>query len=332
MDSLDRFMAGVDGSGKSPPVVIPYLQFYFPEIVDEITPFSREDLEDGKLDVKVEALSLLHTYFDCDWIRVTTDPPFALMRYGDRMSRPSGEPIPAQQLLEDGHYDVAIELTRRFGKEKCIYGRVGVPYGALFGDWSDIEGAMIALKKQPERCKKIMEDSIPQRVEEIRAWAEVGVHGLWLGTWMCSADMVSEADYLEFNFPYDQIIVDAVHSAGLMSIFHFCGDAIPRLKHIKKINPVIFGVEESKKGFDVDIGKVRTGLGKDVCLLGNIDVYDVVERGSPEEWAREVERQIRSAGPERFIVSCGSPTTFDTPPRQLRDFILTAKSVRGNFH
>jgi uroporphyrinogen-III decarboxylase len=80
------------------------------------------------------------------------------------------------------------------------------------------------------------------------------------------------------------------------------------------------------------MGQVRAGLGNDVCLLGNIDVYDVVERGTPEEWAREVERQITGAGPERFIVSCGSPITFDTPPQQLRDFILTAKSVRSNFH
>lgn len=331
MNSLARMWMAIKGSCKNPPVVIPYLQYYFPEVVDEITPYSRADLEDGSFDHKVDALSQLHEYFDCDWVRVTTDPPWASRLYRQKASGTSMAAIPAEQLLDEGIFDVAIELTRRFREEKFIYGRVGIPYGVLFGDFSDIAGAMIALKTEPERCKKAMEDAIPQRLEEIRAWAEAGVHGLWLGQWLCSADMISEADYLEFVHSYDQIIVDAVQSAGLVAIYHFCGDVVPRLKHIKKTLPTIFGVEESKKGFDVDIARVRAGLGDDICLLGNIDVYDIVERGSQEVWASEVARQIRAGGPERFIVSCGSPITHDTPPGRLRDFVATAKEVRDRF-
>jgi hypothetical protein len=332
MNSFDRFTAAIEGTCKNPPVVIPYLQYYYPEIVDQITPFSRKDLEEGDLGVKIEALSLLHQYFDCDWIRAITDPVWAMLQYTDRASGPDREIIPAERLLEDGVFDVATELVRRFGQEKFVYGRVGIPYGALFADWEDIAGAMIALKKEPDRCKAIIEDSIPQRLEEIRAWAQTGVHGLWLGQWLCSNDMISEADYLNFVYPYDKIIVDAVHDAGLKSIFHFCGDIIPRLKHIKRMGPVIFGAEESKKGFEVEVGQVRAELGNDVCLLGNIDVYDVVERGTPDEWAREVERQITNAGPERFVVSCGSPITFDTPPQRLREFIVTAQGVRDSLN
>jgi len=330
MNSLERMLTAIKDSCRNPPIVIPYLQYYFPEVVDEVTTFTRADLEGGSFEQKADALSQLHEFFDCDWVRATTDPPWSGRLYREKTFEPPPPVIQAEQLLADGIFDVAIELTRRFREEKFIYGRVGIPYGALFGDFSDIAGAMIALKTEPERCKKAMEDSIPQRLEEIRAWAEVGVHGLWLGQWLCSADMISEADYLKFVHPYDQIIIDAVHSAGLISIYHFCGDVIPRLKHIKKMKPIIFGVEESKKGFEVDIAQVRAGLGEGTCLLGNIDVYDVVERGSPEAWAREVERQIRAGGPEKFIVSCGSPITHDTPPQRLRDFIVTAKEVRDH--
>jgi hypothetical protein len=331
MNSLERMWMAINDSCKNPPIVIPYLQYYFPEVVAEVTPFSRADLEDGSLDKKVDALSLLHEYFDCDWVRVTTDPPWAVRGYGKTASETTAPTIPAEQLLEEGIFDVTIELTRRFREEKFIYGRVGIPYGVLFADFSDIAGAMIALKIEPERCKRAMEESIPQRLEEIRAWAEVGVHGLWLGQWLCSADMISEADYLEFVHPYDQIMVDAVKSVGLVPIYHFCGDVVPRLKHIRKTMPTVFGVEESKKGFDVDIGRVRAGMGDEFCLLGNIDVYDIVERGSEEVWASEVTRQIRAGGPERFIVSCGSPITHDTSPQRLRDFIATAKEVRDRF-
>ena len=196
---------------------------------------------------------------------------------------------------------------------------------------SDVETGMIALKREPDRCKKAMDDSIPLILESIRAWALAGVHGLWLGQWLCSADMISEADYLEFVYPYDKLVVEAVHDAGLMSIFHFCGDVIPRLKYVKTFNPTVFGVEESKKGFELEVGDVRAEMGPDACLLGNVDVYDIVERGDPDTWAAEVERQISAADPERFIVSCGSPTTFDTPAERLRDFVATAKRVRDSF-
>jgi uroporphyrinogen decarboxylase len=148
---------------------------------------------------------------------------------------------------------------------------------------------------------------------------------------MCSADMISERDYLEFIYPYDKIIIDAVREAGLVGIYHFCGDVVPRIKHIKTYPPTVLGVEESKKGFEIDVGRVREEAGPEICLLGNVDVYEIVEMGTPEVWANEVGRQIRAAGPNRFIVSCGSPITHDTPPEQLRDFIATAKQVRDNF-
>jgi hypothetical protein len=304
------------------------MQYYWPEVVERLTEFNRNDLLEGEVADKVEAITQVHDYFDHDWVRVTTDPPWGTRERGARLAKPGDPPIPAEQLLEEGFYDVAIELTRRFKESKFVYGRVSMPFGAIFRDFSDIAEGMIALKREPEKCQAIVESSIPQKLEEIRAWAEVGVHGLWLGEWLCSEDVISEADYLRFAYPYDKLIVEAVNDAGLTSIHHFTGDAIPRIEHLQEMKPDVIGVEESKKSFDVGIGKVRTAVGADQCLLGNVDVYDVVERGTPEEWAREVERQIRAAGPERFVISCGSPITHDTPPEQLRDFIQTAKAVR----
>ena len=331
MSPHNRITAAIQGSGKTPPVVIPYLDYYFPLVVDQVTPFSLEDLEDGELAVKADALCSLHDYFDCDWARLTTDPPMYGSLAKERPYRRGARLLSAEQLLESGRYELARVLVERLGDDKFVYGRVRVPYGALFGDFSDMSNAMIALKREPERVLQIIEGIMPQILEEIKAWADTGVHSLWLGQWLCSADMISEADYLKFVYPYDQALIEAVKAAGMIPIYHFCGDAVPRLPHIVKSQPTIFGVEESKKGFDVEIGKIRAGMGKEVCLLGNVDVYDVVELGTPEAWAQEVERQVRAAGPERFIVSCGSPITPDTPPEQLLAFIQTAKQVCDSF-
>ena len=326
MTSLDRMMAAIRGGCSKPPVVIPYLQYYFPLVIDKITPFTEADISHGSLEQIAEAHSRLHLFFDCDWIRVWENPP---IKDGNEVSTSSKTPTPAEELLERGRYAVASELVRRFGKEKFIYGRVGTPYTSFYGKLG-IQEWLIALREEPERCRKIMEDSLQAQLEQVRAWAMVGVHGLWLGEWLCSADIISEAHYLELVYPTERVLLDAVRAAGLIDVFHVCGDVLPRLKHIRQLRPTCFGGEEPKKGFDIDVGKIRAELGKDVCLLGNIDVYEVVEKGTPEKWAEEVERQIRAAGPDRFIVSCGSPITPDTSPYRLRDFIRTAKCVRNS--
>lgn len=319
MNSLDRIKGAIAGSCQNPPVVLPYLEYYFPEIVDQVTPFTRNDLLQDDITVRANALSALHEYLDCDWVRVPS--------YPQSKREPSNRPVPEEQLVETDPYDIASEMARRFD-HKFVYAEVSVAYTALFDEIPDIATAMVALKRQPARCLEIMERAIPRRLEEINTWAQVGVHGLWLGQLLCSADIISEADYLKFIFPFDKILIDAAHAAGMTTIHYFCGDVIPRLEHIGKLNPVIVGVEESKKGFLVDIERVRAEIGPKTCILGNIDAYDVLELGSPATWEAEIERQIRAAGPERFIISVGSPVTHDTPPKRLREFIKTAKRVR----
>ncbi len=342
MNSLDKMMSAIYGRCNNPPVVIPYLQYYFPRVINKITPFTEATLSYGSLEQITEAHSRLHRFFDCDWIRVWENPP--LRKVKDSLTSASSRksqkltirdvdswppPTPAEKLVEQGQYAVASELVRRLKKEKFIYGRVGTPYTSLYSQLR-IEQVMIALREEPQRCKDMMEYYLQAQLEQVRAWAMVGVHGLWIGEWLCSADIISETDYLEFVYPMEKVLLDAVRAAGLIDIFHFCGDVLLRLKYIRQLKPTCFGVEEPKKGFDIDIGRIRIELGKDVCLLGNIDAYEVVEKGTPEKWVREVNRQIVSAGSDRFIISCGSPITSDTSPWRLRDFIQTAKRVRDS--
>ena len=136
MTSLDRMMAAIRGGCSKPPVVIPYLQYYFPLVIDKITPFTEADLSSGSLEQIAEAHSSLHLFFDCDWIRVWENPPLRKVERKNETSNSSRTPAPAEELLERGRYAVASELVRRFGKEKFIYGRVGTPYTSFYGKLS----------------------------------------------------------------------------------------------------------------------------------------------------------------------------------------------------
>lgn len=80
------------------------------------------------------------------------------------------------------------------------------------------------------------------------------------------------------------------------------------------------------KYFQIDIAAVRAAVGPELCLLGNIDSYAVVQKGTEAELAAEVARQIRVAGASGgFIVGVGSPLPLDTPPERVDLLVRCAR-------
>jgi len=133
--------------------------------------------------------------------------------------------------------------------------------------------------------------------------------------------MIAEADYLKYAFPYEQRVVRAIRDAGLTSIMEMMGWAEPRLPHIARLGVDVFYADATLKGQRNDIAEFRNILGEEVCILGNIHAYDVIERGDEATWRRAIEEQARGVGKQRRYGLCnGTPTTWATPPERLRQF------------
>ena len=90
---------------------------------------------------------------------------------------------------------------------------------------------------------------------------------------------------------------------------------MPRLPALRQLPIDGLIVEESKKDFTIEIGAVRAAVGPQLCLWGNVDVYDVLQRGTEAQVRAEVARQIAVAGREgAFVVATGSPLPLDLQP------------------
>jgi uroporphyrinogen-III decarboxylase len=89
-------------------------------------------------------------------------------------------------------------------------------------------------------------------------------------------------------------------------------------------------VEESKKGFAVEIGDVIRGVGDRCCVFGNVDAIEVMSKGGRDDIAAEVGRQLRAGAQAKgFVLSQGSPFTPDTPPEKIGWFIDCARGHRA---
>ena len=102
---------------------------------------------------------------------------------------------------------------------------------------------------------------------------------------------------------------------GFRVVYYYCGSVEGRLEYLAHLPADALAFEESKKGFTIDLGRIREALGSDRLLFGNTDAV-LLRDGSAAQIAAEVARQYAAAGP-RFVVSQGSPATLDTPPEKL---------------
>ncbi len=89
-------------------------------------------------------------------------------------------------------------------------------------------------------------------------------------------------------------------------------------------------LEESKKGFTIDIAEVAESVRGRCALLGNLDAIRLLPEGSEQELRAEIARQAaagrRNGG--RFVMSLGSPVTPGTSPERVRRYCAMVQSPR----
>lgn len=218
--------------------------------------------------------------------------------------------------------ELSIDLL---GEDYFVYCVIDTPFSFLY-DLLGFRGMMVKTHRRPELVKFLLESILEQSIEFIKLFNRVGVHGVYVEEVFTSADLISPETYNEFVFPYNQKFLEEIRNVGLQSVLYVCGDIMPRITQIGKLDPDAFAFEESKKGFEVDIENVVNELGDSNCIFGNLDAMEFGgDQGTEKEMAEEVRRQIEiGKSAQSFIVSNGSPFPLETDPRVIDKMIEVA--------
>lgn len=142
-------------------------------------------------------------------------------------------------------------------------------------------------------------------------------------------DMLSPAAFARLNLPFVCQLVDEIRALGMKSIHYFCGDPSGKWDLLLQTGADALSMEESKKGFTVDIEDVVQRVNGRLTVLGNLDAVDVLEHGTEAELRAEIGRQIKAGrrNGSRFIMSIGSPVTPGTPPERVRLYCDLARDL-----
>ncbi|MCJ7796598.1 MAG: hypothetical protein MUQ56_07515, partial [Thermoleophilia bacterium] len=187
------------------------------------------------------------------------------------------------------------------------------------------EGFMSALIEQPALVHRILENRMPVPSARLLAERRLGIRLMFIEECMASADILSPRMYLEFAHRYDRQAIQLYEEMGFRTVLYFSGNLMPFLPYLAELPFTALAFEEDRKNYGIDLATVRKAL-PDKVLFGNIDAA-WLEKAKDEEVLDEVKRQIDVAGPDKFIVSAGSPLTPETSLERVKLFCQSTRLI-----
>jgi MtaA/CmuA family methyltransferase len=140
-----------------------------------------------------------------------------------------------------------------------------------------------------------------------------------IGVGDAAASLVGPKLYDEYVWPYEKKLVDALHSEGIKTRLHICGNTRRILEGMGKLHCSIVDLDSLSP-----VSEGREKMGPQQVLLGNIDPVRVLRDGTPESVYEAVGQCHRQAG-EPFIVGAGCEVPRDAPPTNLRAMVRYAR-------
>jgi len=141
-----------------------------------------------------------------------------------------------------------------------------------------------------------------------------------------SSTVISPSIHKEFCLPYDQALHEALHSLGFLVTYHTCGGTLGIEEYI-----VGNGCDASETLSPVSIGgnqepwDLKKKTRDRIALIGGVDQYNVLTKGSHEEIRRTVHRLFLDVGYDGGYICSLSDHFFDTPPENLAAYANAAR-------
>ncbi len=232
-------------------------------------------------------------------------------------------PLPGEndvdRAVRESRGQVAAAVIKAFGQTVWPYRHVSGPLWKTYDLWG-FEGMMFLIATQPEWVRHACERYLAIALRNIREAAEHGARGIWIED--CLTDMISPDAFATLNVPFIRQLIEEIRSAGMKSIYYFCGNTAGKWDLIMSLGMDALAMEEGKKNFHNDIEEIVERVRGRCVVLGNLDALGVLQNGSEPQLKAEIGRQMAAGrrNGSRFILSLGSPVTPKTPIERVRRY------------
>jgi uroporphyrinogen decarboxylase len=171
--------------------------------------------------------------------------------------------------------------------------------------------------EHPEILKGALDIITDVMIDFACATIDAGADGIFLASQQSTVSSVSDVQYKEFVFPYNQKFISRLRGKAKFIILHLHAREDNEEIRFDKIakTPGVAGVnwEDQTSALSLKEGKKRFKG----AALGGIDHNGVFRTESPDEAKNQVLTAIDEAGPNRLIIAPGCVITVDTPQENI---------------
>ncbi len=235
---------------------------------------------------------------------------------------------------EDWEYDLTMPHRDKLGDLGVYSLMVLLPL-----DWwfyvrnGTYEQTVYDLADEPEKMSEIFSYYTGFVLALLDAYLEAGPDEIQLQGSVSSLSLSSLSSYTKYNLPFIQKITAICKKAGLITHQHVCGRSA-RIVELSYAHTDLDVMEplEGPPGGDVDLAEAKKRYGDKFCLKGNLNTFDLMLKGTPEEVERAARQAIDAAGEGGgFILSTGDQCGRDTPHENILKLVEVSKTY-GRYH
>ena len=246
--------------------------------------------------------------------------PSSREQVAEQMGPPEIDDLEAYR--ESGIPELSELLVQEFPAVYPIV-HIGSPLWRTYSLWG-YEGMMTLVATRPDLVEFACEALLREALWALRTAKVRGAAGIWIEE--CLTDQISPQAFARLNTPFVKTLVDEIRRLGMQSVYYFCGNPEGKWDEILSVGADALSLEESKKGFTIDMENVVHRAAGSCAVLGNLDAINLLEHGTETDLRREIARQIaagrRHPGSSgvRFVQSIGSPVTPGTTVERVRRY------------
>jgi uroporphyrinogen decarboxylase len=215
-------------------------------------------------------------------------------------------------------------------------GERGILRGFVWGDqagcWQhaaclmDINALIMRCYDKPDWVHAFLTILLEKKLRFIESMAGARFDLIETGGGAASSTVISPALYRAFCLPYDRRLHDALHTLGFKVTYHTCGGTLGLEELI-----VANGCDASETLAPLSIGgnqepwELKRKLGQRLALIGGLDQYNVLTRGSAESMRAAVQNLFQRVGyAGGYILSCADHF-FETPVEKIQAYADAAR-------
>jgi len=149
---------------------------------------------------------------------------------------------------------------------------------------------------------------------------------LMFGGSVASMSVVSPDLYRRYALPWLRRATDLARGYGVYTGVHMCGRSKAALPMLADSGIDLLEPLESPPGGDVQLAEVKRQYGDRFIIKGNVNTFQTLAQGTPEDVVAEARKVIADAGEGGgLILSTGDQVSGDTPEENFCALIETAR-------